>query len=153
MEFITDTTNCNSVGFSKPIIYCITPAVHNIVFRPGIVRQTWPACRARQRCSSPWKKMYGRGFVHLPSLLSFLVCVLFDTPFPHFFLFLMIFLSCLIYNYGIWPKASKHTHACVQCSPASVGLARASVYLEEGSESWQPLLPLGKEGDYFSRQH
>ena len=32
---------------------------------------------------------------------SFLVCVLFDTPFPHLFLFLMIFLSCLIYNNGI----------------------------------------------------
>ena len=27
--------------------------------------------------------------------------------------------------YGIWPQASKHTHACAQCSPASVGLAQA----------------------------
>ena len=27
--------------------------------------------------------------------------------------------------YGIWPQASKHTHARAQCSHASVGLAQA----------------------------
>ena len=29
-----------------------------------------------------------------------------------------------IYGRPIWPQASKHTHACAQCNPASVGLAQ-----------------------------
>ena len=41
-----------------------------------------------KRCRDGW------GFVYLPSLLSFLVCVLFGTPFLHLLSFLMIFLSC-----------------------------------------------------------
>ena len=36
-------------------------------------------------------KDVGRGFVYLPSLLSFLVCVFFGIPFLHLFLFIMIF--------------------------------------------------------------
>ena len=32
---------------------------------------------------------------------------------------------CSFKIYGIWSQASKHTHKCVQCSHASVGLAQA----------------------------
>ena len=32
---------------------------------------------------------------------------------------------CSFIIYGIWPQASKHTHARAQCSHASVGLAQA----------------------------
>ena len=37
--------------------------------------------------------------------------------------------------YGIWPQANKqtYTHACAQCSPASVGLAQVWVALYVGS--------------------
>ena len=58
------------------------------------IKKWWYTKRLLHVCSFVKTCRDGRGFVQLASLLSFLVCVLFGTPFLHRFSFVMIFLSC-----------------------------------------------------------